>query len=296
MKICIIGFGSIGEKYYKTLLNNFNDIQIFIISRRNISVEKCIVLNNKDKLPNDINYVIISNPAPFHLETAFYFLDKNIPVLIEKPLSHNIDNINKLLEYKNVIHVGYQLKYSKLFKKLIDLLPNIGKLNLIKINTGQYLPSWRSNDYRNCVSAQKKLGGGVLLELSHEIDYLLTILKNEPTQKHIIKEKLSDLDIDVEDTSIITLKFNDIIALISIDMINKRRNRTCEIIGSDGTILLDFIENKILLYNDNIPQIFNYEPEDLLLNELNYFFECVKNKEYSNISLLNAINVLKIIK
>ena len=79
-------------------------------------------------------------------------------------------------------------------------------------------------------------------------------------------------------------------------MINKRRNRTCEIIGSDGTILLDFIENKILLYNDNIPQIFNYEPEDLLLNELNYFFECVKNKEYSNISLLNAINVLKIIK
>jgi predicted dehydrogenase len=296
MKICIFGFGSIGEKYYKTLINNFNDIQIFIISRRNISVDKCIVLNNKDELPNDINYAIISNPAPFHLETSFYFLDKNIPVLIEKPLSHNMDNINKLLEYKNVIHVGYQLKYSKLFKKLIDLLPNIGKINLIKINTGQYLPSWRCNDYRNCVSAQKKLGGGVLLELSHEIDYLLTILKNEPTHKNIIKEKLSDLDIDVEDTSIITLKFNNIIALISIDMINKRKNRTCEIIGSDATILLDFIENKIGLYDDNNPQIFNYEPENLLLNELNYFFECVKNKDYTNISLFNAINVLKIIK
>ena len=52
------------------------------------------------------------------------------------------------------------------------------------------------------------------------------------------------MDIDVEDTSIITLKFNNIIALISIDMINKRKNRTCEIIGSDATILLDFIENK----------------------------------------------------
>ena len=80
--ICIVGFGSIGKQYYNVILEHFKDFRIYIISRRNIKIENAIVLNELKQLPNNIDYVIISNPAPFHLESAFYFLDKNIPVLI----------------------------------------------------------------------------------------------------------------------------------------------------------------------------------------------------------------------
>lgn len=294
--ICIVGFGSIGKQYYNVILEHFKDFRIYIISRRNIKIENAIVLNELKQLPNNIDYVIISNPAPFHLESAFYFLDKNIPVLIEKPLSHDLNNIDKLLKYNNVIHVGYQLKFSQLFDKTMSLIQSIGNINLIKFNTGQYLPTWRKNDYRNCVSAQKELGGGVILELSHEIDFILAIVNDYPSNVNLIKKKLSGLDINVEDTALITLEFKDILAHLSIDMINIRHNRTLEIIGSKGTILINFIENTInIYYENNVHKLFTYEKENLLLNELNHFFYCVKNKIYTNDSLNNAINVLKII-
>lgn len=294
--ICIVGFGSIGKKYYNVILEHFKDLRIYIISRRNIKIENAIVLNELKQLPNNIDYVIISNPAPFHLETAFYFLDKNIPVLIEKPLSHDLNHIDKLLKYNNVIHVGYLLKFSQLFDKTVSLIQSIGNINLIKFNTGQYLPTWRNDDYRNCVSARKELGGGVILELSHEIDFIMAILNEYPSNVNLIKKKLSSLDINVEDTALITLEFNDILAHISIDMINIRHNRTLEIIGSKGTILINFIENTIdIYYENNVHKLFTYEKENLMLNELTHFFYCVQNKIYTNDSLNNAINVLKII-
>ena len=252
------------------------------------------MLNKLNQLPKDINYGIICNPAPFHLETAFYFLDRNIPILIEKPLSNNLFNTNKLLKYNNVIHVGYLLKYSTLFVKTINLIKTIGNIHLIKFNTGQYLPQWRDRDYRNCVSAKKELGGGVILELSHEVDFVLSILNDYPLNIGVVKKKLSNLEINVEDTALITLEFKNIMAYISIDMINIRNNRTLEIIGSKGTILVDFIENIINLYKENnFHKKFTYEKENLLLNELKHFFKCVRNKNFDNNSLKNAINVLK---
>ena len=49
----------------------------------------------------------------------------------------------------------------------------IGKVLSVRCEIGQYLPSWRpGSDYRQAVSASRALGGGALLELSHEIDYL----------------------------------------------------------------------------------------------------------------------------
>lgn len=296
MNICIIGFGSIGQKYYNTLLENFKQCKIYVISRQDITIQTGILINDITKLPTCIDLAIIANPAPFHLESAFYFLDKNIPVLIEKPLSNTLDNITKLLKYNNVIHVGYQLKYSTIYKDTMEILPSIGKINLIKVNTGQYLPSWRTNDYKNCVSSQRKLGGGVLLELSHELDYVLAILNDYPLDIHIVKDKLSDLDMDVEDTACITLTFADAIASINIDMINRRHNRTCEIIGNLGTIMIDFLENKLYVCNTERENTIVYAKENLLLKELEYVMECIRTDNFKNTSLINAINVMKVLQ
>ena len=143
---------------------------------------------------------------------------------------------------------------------------------------------------------KKSWEGGVILELSHEVDFVLSILNDYPLNIGVVKKKLSNLEINVEDTALITLEFKNIMAYISIDMINIRNNRTLEIIGSKGTILVDFIENIINLYKENnFHKKFTYEKENLLLNELKHFFKCVRNKNFDNNSLKNAINVLKII-
>ena len=110
---------------------------------------------------------------------------------------------------KSTLMVGYNLRYMKSLIKFREILSKkkIGKILSVRSEVGSYLPSWRKDtDYKKSVSAKKKLGGGVLLELSHDIDYLFWLFgKVEWVSATIYKQ--SNLKIDTEDTAIITLGF-----------------------------------------------------------------------------------------
>jgi predicted dehydrogenase len=114
---------------------------------------------------------------------------------------------------------------------------------------GQYLPDWRpGTDYRKGVSARKDLGGGVLLELSHEFDYLRWFFGDfEVAYCHAGSTGV--LDIDVEDRAdVIMAGGNDIVANLHLDFLQRKPTRTCKVIGSDGTLVWDAIGNSVALY------------------------------------------------
>src|SRR5690606_29956228 len=97
----------------------------------------------------------------------------------EKPLSDSLESFARagevLLENSAKIEVAYNLRFMPSAIRLKELLTEqiVGRIHSVSIEVGQYLPDWRpATDYRKNVSACKKLGGGVLLELSHELDYL----------------------------------------------------------------------------------------------------------------------------
>ena len=98
------------------------------------------------------------------------------------------------------IGVAYNLRYLPSAKKVKHIISErvLGRLTNVHIECGQYLPDWRpGTDYRLGVSAQKKLGGGALLELSHELDYLLWIFGS--IRSVVAKlETTGTLDIDVD--------------------------------------------------------------------------------------------------
>ena len=183
-KIVIFGFGSISRKYVRLIKKNFPDIEIFIISSGKINIYKesnlinGYYLDHKNIKQLNPDGIIIASPATQHLTDTLNCLDLNIPILLEKPISNNLDNVHnfkkKIIESKSKILVGYVLRYSSnsnLFKQNM-LNHNLGDLLFARINCSSYLPNWRPHqDYRRTVSASSKYGGGVLLELSHEIDY-----------------------------------------------------------------------------------------------------------------------------
>ena len=119
----------------------------------------------------------------------------------------------------------------------------IGKIFSVRCEVGQFLPSWRPDkDYRNSVSAQSNLGGGVLLELSHEFDYLRWIF-GEVEWVQAVLRKQSDLDIDVEDTAHLNLGFNakfgrdqQLIASVNLDFLRHDKTRLCTAIGDKGSL------------------------------------------------------------
>ena len=103
-------------------------------------------------------------------------------------------------------------RYMPLFNNIKNIIDQriIGNILAVNVYAGQYLPNWRSNsDYRDGVSANKSLGGGVLLELSHEIDYVIWLF-GVPKSVICSAPKISNLEIDVEDIANIIFEYEQI--------------------------------------------------------------------------------------
>ena len=127
---------------------------------------------------------------------------------------------------------------------------HIGRVQSVRAEVGQYLPDWRPGiDCRQTASAQQALGGGALLELSHEIDYVRWLI-GEIREVTARIARLSDLEIDVEDCAEIILTFeNGTIGGPHLDMIQRAPTRTCRLIGSDGTLVWDGLTSHVARYS-----------------------------------------------
>lgn len=203
-KALIFGYGSAGRRHLNVLKKHFPKIEITIFTnKQNKSINS---ISNYTKIKElNPDFFIVANETENHLKILTYleanFRNKNI--LIEKPLFHKINKINKL---KNYVYINYNLRFHPLILKIKSLIKN-KKILLAQIICNSYLPNWRpGQNYKNSYSA-KAIGGGVLLDLSHELDYIKFLFGNYlPIQA--VNKKISNLDISSDDLLILTGKFN----------------------------------------------------------------------------------------
>lgn len=257
----------------------------------------------------DLNpyFVIVASPATSHAEHTIPLIESGIPVLIEKPVTASLDDlaliVNTATKNPAKISVAYCLRYLSSSKKIKQLLDEqlIGSLYNVSANIGQYLPSWReSKDYLKSVSANKSLGGGALLELSHEFDYLqwlLGDLKHHDSQLRTSKE----LNLEVEELADVVLTTdNGTICNIHLDFIQKYTQRKCSFIGSKGRLDWDLINNSISLYDDTGEKMIYSEPEwnknNMYINMLNDFVSYIENKENKCINIVEAGKTVELIQ
>ena len=281
-KILIIGFGSIAQRHYKIAKNKYPeaDIKILRSSRKKAQELKNAFFKIEDALNFDPQLVIIANPASLHISSATPFIKEDRYFFIEKPLSIKSDDaevfLKKCNKEKSLIQVGYNLRFSsslKFFKECIDG-KLIGDLWSVRSEVGHYLPSWRTDsDYKVSVSSQASLGGGVINELSHEIDYLLWLF-GDVEWVSAISSKQSNLEIDVEDSAHIIMCFGsnnkNLIATLNMDFIRRDRKRECIVIGSKGSIKWDGLNGKVFLWKD----------KDTFWNEIYSLEDLDKSYEY----------------
>jgi predicted dehydrogenase len=188
-----------------------------------------------------------------HAEHAAQLIKNNVHLFIEKPIAHESDKMEQVVAeagQKNlVIAVGYNLRFLQSVNALKTILKakEFGQLYTVALEVGQYLPDWRpGSDYTHTVSAQSKLGGGALLELSHELDYLRYII-GQPQQVNAMGGTLSNLNIDVEDAVKIIARLQPVfqeqavLASVSLDFLQRHPTRTCKLVFENGEILWDII-------------------------------------------------------
>ncbi len=241
-KVCIIGYGSIGQRHHTILQKFFTKNQIFIITQQKGIFNSLNEIN--DIIDLNPKYIFVCNETSKHYKTI-KFIEKNLNnkiVLIEKPLFVKSKNLNLI---NNKYYVGYNMRFNPILNEVRKFIKN-KKIYNININCGSYLPDWRKKrDYRKTYSASKKNGGGVLLDLSHEFDYVRWIFGDYRIKYASIK-KISNLKIDSEDYAdilLITKKNTNI--NISLNYFSRINKRELFINGEGFSMLVDLINKKI---------------------------------------------------
>lgn len=310
MNALVVGCGSIGRRHIKNILG-FDEIdKIYIHS----GIKDCLGIfgDRRLELAEDLNtikadFAIIANETYKHIDTALLLADKGINLFIEKPISHKPDKL-ELLEEKvkrnNIkLLVGYNLRFAGCMTFLKEQLNKkvMGELYFSKIEAGQYLPDWRKNiDYRKSYSAYKEKGGGVSLDLSHEIDYM-RYLFGDPVSWKLIKTKTSSLEIDSDDVfEGLYLFDNNFVCNVHLDYLQKDKKRFIRITGSKGCLECDFVKKKITInYGKEVKEISDgsyFDIEKTYKDELRHFLDCIKLNGEPQVSFFDGSKALELIE
>ena len=292
MQILIIGYGSAGKRHAKILSYEKKIKKIYIKTKQDFkSFKKFFFIKNIKNINPDL-IIICSETSKHYLHCKF--IEKKFSkktVMVEKPI------FNKFIKFypkKNKFFITYNLRFHPILSYL-RLKIKGNKIFYLEAETSSYLPNWRKNiDYRKSYSAFESRGGGTLLDLSHELDYVKWL---EPKFKpyQIISKKISNLDISSNDISLILGKINNKgLAKIKMTYFNKFPKRYLSICLENGTqIYANLLKSHLkIINNKDIKNIrFRKFSQYQTTKEM---YKAILNKDYKNLcTLKEGLSLLK---
>lgn len=317
MKFLVVGCGSIGQRHISNLITLDQKVAGCDV-KKEIGEE----IKKKFDIPSysDIekafkefspDAVLVCTPNHLHIPVAEKALEHDCHVFIEKPISNSSDGAENLIELRDkknkVVLVGCNLRFHppiSYIKKTLDS-GRLGRPISLRAQFGHYLPNWRpGKDYREIYSARREMGGGVLLDGIHEVDYITWML-GRPESVFSFNIKGSDLRMDVEDVGEIIFKYKDSLAEIHLDYLRHYKMRSCEIIGTKGTVYWESRGKTpermtIEVYSENGDLVDRISEEvdvnTQYIEEMKHFIRCIDGKEKPLNSIENALLSLKIIE
>jgi predicted dehydrogenase len=222
-------------------------------------------------------------------------------LFIEKPAIHKLENSDTLVqlikEQKIINYVACNMRFHPCITFLKNKIETENlRINEVNVYCGSYLPDWRpEKDFKLIYSANASMGGGVHLDLFHELDYI-TWLFGLPKKSQSILRNVSSLNINAVDYANYILEYDNFTTSIILNYYRKKPKREIEIVFNNETLIIDLINNSIK--DDNQKTIFladNFFLKDTYVAQLNYFITLLTKNEKPFNSLSESINVLKIV-
>ena len=305
LKVCFIGYGSIAKRHISNLYKLCKDkkigLSIDVLRHSNVINEKI------DKNYNLINFVryghlnkddlydiiFITNPTSEHYKTLKKYKNNAKMFFLEKPACsyEDLNKMSKLNIDPNKVYVACPLRYKKVIQYLKTKV-NLEDVISVRAICSSYLPDWRKGtDYTKTYSANKKLGGGVRLDLIHEIDYLRYVF-GDPLKIISKYGKYSKLNINTEDLATYVLEYKNKIVELHLDYFGRIPKRELEIFTNKDTIKVDLINNLILFMKENRKIKFSEKRDDYQKDELIKFLKIFNRNTENNNNLFNALSTI----
>ncbi len=310
MKILFLGLGSIGKRHLR-ILKGLTDAEIISLEsgRRQLSpafIKEYGIIRLSDfhqAIKTHPDFAIIANPTYLHLNTALKLANAGIPFLIEKPVSDSLEGLDKLkkivTQKKLPVMVGFQLRHHPGYKKMVEII-NSGKvgqpLNL-QGHVGQFLPTWRPEvDYRKSYSAKKDAGGGVILDLCHELDIAVSIM-DQVESINCYCDHYSDLEIDTEDIADITMKHKyNRVSHIHLNYLEPKYKWVTRVMGTSGSIVWDYGRGFVEITNtdgsaERWEDPSGFDRDELFRAQMIQWLSVLAGEAEPEVDLENGINI-----
>lgn len=300
----VIGCGSIGQRHIANLISLGVDrlIAFDTQAEQRELVEKKFKVKTVSTLVDgwmgSPSAALIATPSNLHIQVALEAARHNCQLFVEKPISHTLDDIDELISIVNtrrlITMVGCNMRFHPgpaMVKKLLSENA-IGEIIAAKVQTGSYLPRWRpAQDYHQSYSASEEWGGAIL-DCIHEIDLALWYL-GPATFKGSVSIPARSIGLSTDGLAEILLQHETgAVSNIHLNFVQRDFRRSCQIIGSEGTIYWDFEQQSVQLYNSDGKLAQTYkQPEQWTINqmyidELEHFIQAIND----NVLTINPIS------
>ena len=311
-RMAIIGFGSIAGKHIQTVGKLIPNIKFEILTSQNIdsfdaNQDLGIHSSINTLLDSKPDVIAVTSPSSQRHTHIHRLANLKAPILLEKPISStfeqavNIENFFDKHSIKPV--VAYNLRFTRAIYFLKDFIAsgNLGKIYNVQCVVGQNLNQWRpGRNVDSTVSARRNLGGGVLRELSHELDYLAYLFGPPSFVSGVLgKQKFGNFD--VEDTAMLVLEFqlncDRILCSLNMDFIREDATRFCHIIGEKSTLKWDLMRGTIHgnSFQSGEVELFNFD-KDLEYSRYEMWKAFLSGKHDKFCSISEGARYLKIIE
>jgi predicted dehydrogenase len=315
LKFLICGLGSIGLRHLNNLQAlGYHDVIVYSTGKTVVpgAIEKlnCMrVFGSIDAaLKENPDVCMICNPTSLHVETALKAAKAGCHLFIEKPLSNSLvglDEIKKIANVKNLTTlITYQFRFHPHINILKDIFsqksPRYGKPLYVNAEWSEYLPDWHPwEDYKNGFSARRDLGGGVFFTQVHPINYLSYIFGPIIS----VRSNLSStgvLGIDVDDVADKSIKFaSGLMGHVHVDYLQKPRQHNMRVVTSSGRFEWDNHEHQLFFLDQSGNKAYfeapNFERNDMFVEMLKHFIDCVKTNKKTRFAIEDAVTELKLL-
>ena len=310
MKAMVIGYGSIGRRHAANLTKLGHDV--------------VLLRHSPDGTPNGTypeyhefdrafeterpGLVVVASPTTCHADDALRLIKNRLPFLLEKPPAMDLQTTQALEAAIEEISfhrydIAFNLRYYPPIRFIKKFLPELGRIYSMRVAAGYHLPTWRPRvDYRQTTSARKELGGGVHIELVHEVDYLLWFI-GMPARIVAHVATVGNLDISSADSCTALLVYPDGAGVeLHLDYLSHKNLRGCQIIAERGTLEWSFIEKRVSLVEPGNPtarEIFrlgaDYDFNQTYIEELQHMIQVADGKATPSIDIAHGVRVMKVL-
>lgn len=310
MKTLVIGFGSIGRRHAANLTKLGHEVVLLRHTPGGVP-------NGQYREYSDFEQVfsveqpalaVIASPTPRHAADALRLIERRVPFLLEKPPALDLRSTlaleaavgaNRFERYD----LAFNLRYYPPLRFIKEYLPELGKIFSMRVAAGYYLPAWRPDvDYRETTSAKKELGGGVHIELVHELDYLLWFI-GMPTRVVAHVGTVGNLEISSADLCAAMLLYpNGSSVELHLDYLSHKNLRGCQIIAERGTLEWSFAEKRVWLFEpgqSKAKELFNlsagYDFNQTYIEELQHLIQVADGKAAPSVDMTHGVRVMRIL-